>query len=1098
MGDPNKIPLVGTTSVRTTEMRSNAWSLGEVTRLEYRVFGPSGDRGLHARLLTWADSDHRRPLLVSVADDHVWSFTVNFQDTPHVVPSEFDGLETRAGAWTPDIERDDDVLRMFEAAIERQLRAWFLQQARVAWSGALDASGVPAFRAEADYLVSTEPQFTFRTLSANRENTWETHVDADVPTPAFQIQATLSRSNAVWVHVVVFRKALLSTAHGLEYPRMLWKRLQALPCEGFGAESIIDVWTMRDVSVTGVLAATPTPIIVEKDRFRVAKRPRMTKLSSESQASSPERPPPFSPNALDPKRPKLPASQSTSPSQQHTTDDEALTPISPDLGVKHELLCVDFAGVGTDAPLHRSRRVHAFVPSAKTKSKAKVEAKRVVRKKSAWRMLLRVPKDLPKGGNNDESEYYSTADEADSVVPLPLPPRPVAVTDPMLLTLATTVAKEMHTETADTSAKPALLRVAPAYASTSAEDDERRYLPVGTMPYNVPGLAGPSSVKTSVVPPSTVVALPFSTTPRADMTLGLRLLAKDALVGWKLNPSSWIPPAPRGLAASDSAQRQRFLTHSVAAHVDAFAARMLVSPASWLGPDAVCGASTNTLRGRIPDVHVAKAETVLSLPPHLLPEWPLRGFAPLGPMKNVDYVVLCPDAPWLANRTTSHVASVRTAYMNLSLGDHEPLELAGRWSVSTDVIGADLDTAILLLRKSPGDAFHTYTAAASHLTRILADGPTTQAFARTAIATVVYVVAPFGRDEVPLAARLLSAVASGLFPGDVPGDWQAGVVLELLYLPDVLAPPTPLAFADHAFALYDKIYEKVPLQYDTMAVSSGPKPLTSHVNEKLFALATSDHCCDAFLGYALVDSTLVYSLVDANGSLMDVDVQTTSSASLSAEDMAMLLSKALAFYVLSRDTSSKTSRGVLCITKVGAPLASDEAALWSRVWASELAGGLAKYASSVRRCLVSSLVPAPELQMHMLDARGENVQTMLAAGATRGLLVVSPVDVAPGNGTCRVGQDPSLLAVALATDGRADIVLVVTIDATLPSPEADDTGDDGSGEEGEADGVVGPLLRQLQDHTWLSVDPISGRKQSPYPRHAGAVAHMVRLVHGVR
>ncbi|KDO22877.1 hypothetical protein SPRG_12014 [Saprolegnia parasitica CBS 223.65] len=1014
-------------------------------------------------------------------------------------------LETRAGAWTPDMDRDEDVLRMFVAAIERQLRAWFLQQARVAWSGALDASGVPAFRAEADYLVSNEPTFTFRTLSANRENTWETHVDADVPTPAFQIHATLSPSNAVWVHVVVFRKALLSTAQGLEYPRMLWKRLQALPCEGFGAESIIDVWTMRDVSVTGVLAATPTPLIVEKDRFRVAKRPRMAKMSSESQASSPERPPPFSPNALDPKRPKLPASRSTSPSQPHTTDDEALTPISPDLGVKHELLCVDFAGVGTDAPLTTSRRVHAFVPSAKTTRKAKHSAKRLGTKAetSAWRVLLRVPKDVPKTGNNDESEYYSTADEADTVVPLPLPPRPVAVTDAMLTTLATTVAKELHAETAPTRAKPGLLRTAHAYASTSSLSsvkDDARYLPVGIMPYNVPGSAGPSSIKSSVVPQSVVAAPPPSTAPRVDVTLGLRLLAKDALVGWKLDPSSWVPSAPCGLAASDSAQRQRFLTHSVAMHVEAFAARMLVSPAAWLGPDAVCGASTTTLRGRIPDVHVAKAEAVLSVPPHLVPEWPLRGFAPLGPMKNVDYVVLCPDAHWLAARTAAHVASVRTAYMNLSLGDHEPLELAGRWRVSTDVIGADLDNAILLLRKSPRDAFQTYAAAAGQLTRILADGPTTQAFARTAIATVVYVVAPFSPDEIALAARLLSAVAAGLFPAtNMPCDWQAGVVLELLYLPDVLAPPSPLAFADHAFALYDKIYEKVPLQYDTMAISSGPKPLTSHVNEKLFALATADHCCDAFLGYALVNSTLVYALVDASGSLMDVDVCVTSSTTLGAEDMAMLLAKALAFYVLSRDTLSKSSRGVLCITKVGAPVASDEAALWSRVWAAELSGGLAKYASSVRRCLVSSLVRAPELQMHMLDARDEhNVQTMLAAGAARGLLVVSPLDAAPGHdATCRVGQDPSLLAVALATDMRADIVLLVTIDATLPSPdEAND--DDGSGEEGEADGVVGPLLRQLQDHTWLSVDPISGRKQSPYPRHAGAVAHMVRLVHAVR
>ncbi|OQR96583.1 hypothetical protein ACHHYP_15132 [Achlya hypogyna] len=1050
--------LAETTSVRPAEMQSNAWSLGKITRLEFRVFGPAFDRSLFDRMMVWATTTHRRPLLVATEVDCIWSFTVSVQGTPHIVPGEFDALEMRTGAWSPSDDLDDDVMRMFTTAVECQVRAWLLHHSRVSWSGEPDAAGDPAFRAEGDYLVPNEPTFTMRSLSSNREATWETTVDADVPTTAFVVRAALV-ADEVWVHMLVYRKSLLAGARGLEYPHALWKRLQALPCEGFAAP-VVDVWTMRDVSVAGILS--PAPSSTDKDRPRGPKRPRAANASSEpGSAATPERPLPFSPDTL--KR-KVPSPATTSPPP--TTDDEALTPISPDLGATPERLVVDFA-LGADTPLRVSRRVHALAPLMPKKSKKKPK------KAHPWRVLQRVPRHVPRAVTTDDSEAGSTADEADVAVPLPTRAQ-IRPADPALASLAAAVADELraNADLGPVAVHRAPLLTAAAFASLPAPP-EPRYLPRGTLPRSRPGDAGPSTRKAAVVP------LPPAPTPAptnepaaatSERLLGLRLLATAALVGWQ--SGGWQTALPLGVSPCDRGQRQRFLA-SLRPHVDAFASRLLGTPAAWLGPEAVCGAGCSRLPVRIPALTVAKAEAVLTLPPHVLPEWPLRGFQPLGPMKNVDYVALCPDAPWLVTLATGYLAAVRTAFMNLSLGDHEPLELGARWGVSSDTIGADLEGALLLLRKSP-EPFATYRDAARQLAPILADGPAAQPFARTALATVVYVVAPFGPDEAALAARLLGAVAAGLSGG---GLVPRSVVLEPVYLPDLLALARPHAFAARAFALYDKIYEKVPLQYD--ASSTGLKPPTAFVNEQLFALAeTPDVCCDVLLAYTVRRRQLLWSLVDATGALMDVDIAPMDDDHVSDADIALLLEKSLAFYVLGREKGC----GTIAVTHVGGPLSAADADAWGRVWHAQLAGGLAKYASVVRRCVVGSLVRAPLLQWHC-----DGAQTALVAGAAQGLLVVSPQDVSPGD--CRVGRDAPLLEEALATAERDDAVFMVSIDATLTTAAAADDAEDG-----ETDGVLGPLLRQLQEHTWLSIDPVSGRKQSPYPRHAGAVEYLAALV----
>ncbi|OQS06964.1 hypothetical protein THRCLA_01018 [Thraustotheca clavata] len=1059
-------------------MRTNAWSLGNVSQVDYRVFSSNDDRRRFDRLVQWTSSQF--PLLVSMQEDDVWAFSMDVQGPTQSIPSEFDTLEAQSGSWQPteaNSEQDEKIKRMLLLAIEKQVETWLLKHATMEYMGTHCSVGTaPAFRKENEFLEVNEPQFVFRTLSSNRKDMWETFTDKNVPSSAFKIQAQFVHTNQLWLHFQTFTKDVLAHTRGITHPHELWKRLEAMPCEGFGADSMIDVWTIQDVSLIGVTTIPPLfPSIVIKNEQPTIKRQR-TIDSVDSSVKSP--PPVSSPFAQEESKRKTPST--VSPLQSHATDDEAMTPISPELAQKKDCLCVDFGYENTPPRISRHVHIYRQVPPKVAKRKRKAG--------SEWRVMERVTQTIVP---TPEDDCFDMPDDVDKLVPLPLPRRPESI--PILHLLSDCVTKELEANRVPsvTPLEPTPLFTALEYQVEPKEDiDQLRYMPRGKRPYNapLPGVEIKSELKTALIPElPQQPSLDQVVTQVEEIHLGTTIAIRESLVGWRHDRGAWKPQTPNGLVPSSYKQRDELLSKFIQPYLMQYGTKSKTT-LEWQTPDMTIGLVTTTMKARIPDLCVSKTEVAVPIAPNLLPEWSLRGFQPMGPTKNLDYVVLCPQTQqdWLLGLVNRYMAAVRAAYIRLSLGDHEPLDIATRWnsSISTDTIRTDMENATLLIRKSEiaNDALQTYREAATILRPFLSEGPTKQAFARSAIANVIYLVAPFARTDSHNLKRLLGAVALGLF-GSNDVEWKDSVVFEILYLDELLDTTTPSSITERAFALYDKVLDKVSLTYE----SAGQKPLTRYVNEKLFHLADDefdDVACQAFLGYKLTCGWLLASLVDATGSLTDVFACKVDTDVIQENDMEMLLEKLFAFAVLSRPAECKKKRCVVCVTKVLDTLQPEEQKAWQCVWKKMMAQDAKKYESHIKMCLITSLNVPKYLQWHN---EAQNGLSTLVIAESEALLHLSPFDVLPGE--CRVGKETSVLALALERRGKSDFGLILSVDAVLKNKELEEEVEDG-----EVEGPVAKLATQLNDHTWLTMHPVLAVKQSPYPLHVAAVERMASFV----
>jgi hypothetical protein len=387
----------------------------------------------------------------------------------------------------------------------------------------------------------------------------------------------------------------------------------------------------------------------------------------------------------------------------------------------------------------------------------------------------------------------------------------------------------------------------------------------------------------------------------------------------------------------------------------------------------------------------------------------------MGPPKGIDYAVICPESPfeWLGALTARFITSLRSMYMNSSLGDHEPFDLTRMENhYCLDSTKIDYENAMLFVDKSSdaNDLFRPYRVASANLKCLIAEGTPKQAFSRTAIANVLYIVAPFDKEETVLLAWLLGAVSKGLFgsktSNDSVTDWKDSVVFEVIYVEDLVSSVNtePYGHRERAFALYDKIFEKVPLQCIIDNSKAQTSQINQHrfVNEKLYHLASdaSNQKLSVLLGYTICNGWLCWSLVDSVGSITDADVifLGNNTEELEASHVAILLDKALSFAVLCSD-NNMNGTGMIAITKLGQISATEKEVLES-TWNDQITSANAKYVPFVSACLFVSAA-LPEYLQLLQDGcdgpiRKQRTPSSIEIVGSCGLLMSSPQDICPG------------------------------------------------------------------------------------------------------
>jgi hypothetical protein len=169
---------------------------------------------------------------------------------------------------------------MLKMAVENRVQEWLLNHCPVSWGGIgsnNDGSGsAPAFLVEKGYIVENEPKFVFRNLSSSHMGNWTTYTDHTTSAVAFCLKVTLINAY-LWVHVIIFTRNDLGEEEAVDFPKTSWKRWCDCPMKEKNNENLLDVWTIRDESLTCLgtpFASNVIPRFTERQKSHRTKRPR--------------------------------------------------------------------------------------------------------------------------------------------------------------------------------------------------------------------------------------------------------------------------------------------------------------------------------------------------------------------------------------------------------------------------------------------------------------------------------------------------------------------------------------------------------------------------------------------------------------------------------------------------------------------------------------------------------------------------------------------------------------------------------------------------------------------------------------------------------
>lgn len=607
-----------------------------------------------------------------------------------------------------------------------------------------------------------------------------------------------------------------------------------------------------------------------------------------------------------------------------------------------------------------------------------------------------------------------------------------------------------------------------------------------------------------------------------EIALGVQVAASDALVGWRPSPDAsnrWVPSRRRNGTRTPTQRERTDLAERVQPYLLALRSMLAKvgedSNAPWLSfrdyaAQQGGGATIASHYPEPPKFNVATADVGFLVDPPTVSEYSLRGFHPVAAPKPVDYAIMCPHSPseWLGTLALSYVTCFRSMYAQCHMGDHAPVDLSAVEPTSS--VSVDASNALLLVTcaASAYDAFATYRSAGELLRPVLSNGvKKTQAFSRSAVANVVYVVVPFRRQDVKHKMWAVGAFARGLFGAttslaDTP--WRHSVTLELLYLEDLYevgVNPSPFALLPSCFAVYDRVFANVslkPVGNDLVAAAAAASQggRSRFISERLYHLACeAKHDDEAptlpciYGGYAVSEDRkwLACSCVDAVGSVLETHMLPLDGVELEDAFLRMM-GKWLDFLALF----GEQARLVVCRlggddddTPSDATAEEDEVSAWRTLSATRATAFVpAAFAPLVAdvTLLVARFVQTPAVELRDDDA------SLVCDLTSMGYLVVSPTErgadssrgacLATGGG-CSAGSSCPPLGLT-RDDDRAAVVLKVSVLADDLLPRA----------AGSAGGAPNGLTRILSDFyalSYLTMHPMTASRASPLPLHLAAV-----------
>ncbi|KAG3006055.1 hypothetical protein PC128_g5358 [Phytophthora cactorum] len=628
----------------------------------------------------------------------------------------------------------------------------------------------------------------------------------------------------------------------------------------------------------------------------------------------------------------------------------------------------------------------------------------------------------------------------------------------------------------------------------------------------------------------------------AEISLGIQMSASDAMVTWRQEPNgikTWSAHSSLQVTAASTAEK-----NDVADRVQPYLLSLILllkkgdknesdvrkagRDRRWMSFEDFTQAPTKSSDARRiervwveeePKVCVSTLESSYHVEPAIISEYLLRDLHPVAALKPVDYVIVCPQSPsqWLASLALSYFTCFRSMYAQCHMGDLAPVDLSS--VEGNHYANVDAANGLLLVdcAESMKDPFANFRAAGKVLNPVLSSGAIkkTQAFSRSVVGNVVYLVAPFRRSDVKHKMWALGAFSSGLFGTESiaeVSEWKDSVTIEMVYLDDlyeVEVNPSPFMLMPNCIGLYDRICENLNLK-PVDGVPSGAGR-SRFLCERLYHLAdwradtsTVDQEGEKELpyiygGYLLSEDRkwIACSCTDAVGSVLETYMISVKEEEDKGLENALLemLRKMLQFFTLFGEKS------VFVITRLALAGASslddNEQSAWEQLRSNRLEELIPPAYTPLLSCVL--LVQLTAASYDEVQLREDPSSTALYVSDNLGFAVISPEENTAARDSSRAvyftgsntWKATTLLhgQHTLAQKREARVLKVTLVHILL---EEDTASKDGEVTESASPSMMTAILRDFHAQSYLTMHPITMERQSPLPHHLAAISKMSR------
>ncbi|GMF50788.1 unnamed protein product [Phytophthora fragariaefolia] len=637
-----------------------------------------------------------------------------------------------------------------------------------------------------------------------------------------------------------------------------------------------------------------------------------------------------------------------------------------------------------------------------------------------------------------------------------------------------------------------------------------------------------------------------------EIALGLQMAAADAVVTWRQEPhgiKTWSAHSSLQVTAASESEKSE-MADRVQPYLQSLVSLLKKEDKNevevrksgrdrrWMSFEKYTQAptkSSDAAAKRIecvrveeePKVCVSTMESSYHVEPAIISEYLLRDLHPVAAPKPVDYVIVCPQSPsqWLASLALSYFTCFRSMYAQCHMGDLAPVDLGQ--VEGNHYASVDASNGLLLVdcAESMLDPFANFRSAGKLLNPVLSSGAIkkTQAFSRSAVANVVYLVVPLRRSDVKHKMWALGAFSSGLFGTDCIADvssWKNSVTIELVYLDDlyeVEVNPSPFMLMPSCFGLYDRVYENINLK-PAEAASSNPGQ-SRFLSERLYHLA--DWRTDTLTaglegeteppyvygGYLLSEDRkwIACSCTDAVGSVLETYMipveENESGTGLECALIEMML-KMLQFFALFGDKS------MLVITRLAdmsgaSRLSEEEHAAWEQLRSQRFEELIPPAYTPLLSSIL--LVQLNAASYEEVQLRENPSSTAIYVSDNLGYAVVSPQENTTTRESSRgvyftgsAAWKSTTLLPGQHTLSQKREARVLKVSLVLALLEEDIDSKDGEVTESAPPSTMAAILRDFHAQSYLTMHPITMERQSPLPHHLAAISKMSRELQPLR